>query len=110
MSILRGALPALQHMFEENSRMLKETTQKTNDLLGKPGLQMESVDRAMTDLFTVIDLYEQSNRSIIQSASEQTKRLSEINSKVHNRLGLMPANQPNNQLPTSESVSNSIFD
>ncbi|GGN98961.1 toxic anion resistance protein [Saccharibacillus kuerlensis] len=79
----------LQNMFEDNSRMLKETTQKTNDLLGKPAMQMEAVERAMGDLFSAMDLYEQSNRTIIQSATEQTGRMTEINKQMHSRLGLM---------------------
>ncbi|OWR33053.1 tellurium resistance protein [Saccharibacillus sp. O23] len=81
----------LQNMFEENSRMLKETTQKTNDLLGKPAMQLEAVERAMGDLFAAMDMYEQSNRTIIQSATEQTGRMTEINKKMHDRLGLMQA-------------------
>lgn len=79
----------LQNMFEENSRMLKETTQKTNELLGKPAMQLEAVERAMGDLFTAMDLYEQSNRTIIKSATEQTGRMTEINQKMNERLGLM---------------------
>lgn len=90
---VNSANATLQNMFEENSKMLKETTQKTNELLGKPGLQMESIDRAMSDLFTAIDLYEQSNRTIIQSATEHTKRLGDINQQMHNKLGLMPNNK-----------------
>ncbi len=82
----------LQNMFEDNSRMLKETTQKTNDLLGKPAMQLEAVERAMGDLFAAMDMYEQSNRTIIQSATEQTGRMTEINKKMHDRLGLMQAN------------------
>ncbi|MDO3408529.1 toxic anion resistance protein [Saccharibacillus sp. CPCC 101409] len=79
----------LQNMFEENSRMLKETTQKTNELLGKPAMQLEAVERAMGDLFSAMDLYEQSNRSIIKSATEQTGRMTEINKQMNDRLGLM---------------------
>ncbi|QDH22291.1 toxic anion resistance protein [Saccharibacillus brassicae] len=79
----------LQNMFEDNSRMLKETTQKTNELLGKPAMQLEAVERAMGDLFTAMDLYEQSNRTIIKSATEQTGRMTEINQKMNDRLGLM---------------------
>lgn len=107
---VNSANSTLQTMFEENSRMLKETTQKTNDLLGKPGLQMESIDRAMTDLFTAIDLYEQSNRTIIQTATEQTKHLSDINSKLHNRLGLMPGNNASGELKTNDPLNTSLLD
>ncbi|OWA34349.1 tellurium resistance protein [Saccharibacillus sp. O16] len=81
----------LQNMFEENSRMLKETTQKTNDLLGKPAMQLEAVERAMGDLFAAMDMYEQSNRTIIKSATEQTGRMTEINKRMNDRLGLMQA-------------------
>ncbi|MBP2000836.1 uncharacterized protein YaaN involved in tellurite resistance [Paenibacillus shirakamiensis] len=90
---VNAANDTLNHMFEENSRLLKETTQKTNDLLGQPALQLESINRATTDLFSAIDLYEQSNRTIIQSATEHTKRLAQINEQMHNRLGLMPSNK-----------------
>lgn len=95
---VNAANDTLNHMFEENSRLLKETTQKTNDLLGKPALQMDSINRAMTDLFSAMDLYEQSNRTIIQSATEHTKRLGEINQQMHTRLGLMPGNKSANEL------------
>lgn len=78
----------LSSMFEENSKLLKETTQKTNDLLGKPGLQIDSIERGISDLFAAMDLFEQSNRTIIQTAGEQNKRLGEINQKMGQRLGL----------------------
>ncbi|MFB5268460.1 toxic anion resistance protein [Paenibacillus enshidis] len=89
---VNAANHTLQNMFEDNARLLKETTQKTTELLGRPGIQLESIDRAMSDLFSAMDQYEQSNRIIIQSATEHTKRLHEINQQVHNRLGLMPGN------------------
>ncbi|WP_028544490.1 toxic anion resistance protein [Paenibacillus taiwanensis] len=78
----------LQNMFEENSKLLKETTEKTNDLLGKPGLELDSINRAMSDLFAAMDAYEQSNRTIIQTATEHTARMSESNHKLSERLGL----------------------
>lgn len=85
---VNSANETLQNMFEENSRLLKETTQKTNDLLGKPAMQMESINRAMSDLFAAMDLYEQSNRTIIQTATEHTSRMTEINKQLNDRLGL----------------------
>ncbi|GAB6992100.1 toxic anion resistance protein [Paenibacillus pini] len=91
---VNSANETLQNMFEENSRLLKETTQKTNELLGKPALQMDSVNRAMTDLFSAIDMYEQSNRTIIQSATEHTRRMTDINQQLTQKLGLMPGNTP----------------
>ncbi|MWV45725.1 tellurium resistance protein [Paenibacillus sp. HJL G12] len=102
---VNSANESLQNMFEENSRLLKETTQKTNDLLGKPAIEMDSVNRAMSDLFAAIDLYEQSNRTIIQTATEHTAKMTEINKQLTQRLGLMPGNKPAQQLNTPASVS-----
>jgi uncharacterized protein YaaN involved in tellurite resistance len=99
---VNSANSTLNKMFEENSRLLKETTQKTNDLLAKPGLQMESIERGMTDLFTALDLFEQSNRTIIQSATEHTKRLGSISQKMTERLGLMPGNKSNVEVKSAE--------
>ncbi|AKG33362.1 toxic anion resistance protein [Paenibacillus durus] len=102
---VNAANNTLQDMFEENARILKDTTQKTNELLGKPGMEMESIDRAMSDLFTAIDLYEQSNRTIIKSATEHTKRLSDLNKQFHNRLGLISGNLNTPQLNTKQQAS-----
>jgi uncharacterized protein YaaN involved in tellurite resistance len=99
---VNSANSTLNKMFEENSRLLKETTQKTNDLLGKPGLQMDSIERGMTDLFTALDLFEQSNRTIIQSATEHTKRLGSISQQMTERLGLMPVNNSKAELKSTE--------
>jgi uncharacterized protein YaaN involved in tellurite resistance len=92
----------LSGMFEENSRLLKETTQKTNELLSKPGMQFESIERGISDLFAAMDLFEQSNRSIIQTANEQNKRLGEINQRLGQRLGMNPGTNSNPELKKSE--------
>ncbi|WP_270165729.1 toxic anion resistance protein [Paenibacillus sp. SYP-B4298] len=105
---VNSANATLQHMFEENSRLLKETTQKTTELMGKPGMQMESVDRAMSDLYTALDLYEQSNRSIIQSANEHTKRMTDINQQLSQRLGLTQGNTAS--LPSAEQPLSSFLE
>ncbi|WP_240418249.1 toxic anion resistance protein [Paenibacillus periandrae] len=90
---VNSANRTLETMFAENSRQLKETTQKTNDLLGKPALQMDVINQAIGDLFTAMDLYEQSNRSIIQTATEHTSKMTEINKTLNQRLGLNPGGQ-----------------
>lgn len=92
----------LSSMFEENSRLLKETTQKTNDLLSKPGLQLQSIERGISDLFAAMDLFEQSNRTIIQTASEQNKRLGEINKQLGQRLGLNQGTIANPELKNAQ--------
>lgn len=92
----------LSSMFEENSKLLKETTQKTNELMGNPGLQLDSIERGISDLFTAMDLFEQSNRTIIQTANEQNKRLVQINQQVGQRLGLSAAGQTSPELKSPE--------
>jgi uncharacterized protein YaaN involved in tellurite resistance len=78
----------LETMFAENSRLLKETTQKTNDLLGKPAMQMDVINQAIGDLFSAMDMYEQSNRTIIQTAGEHTEKMTAINKQLNQRLGI----------------------
>ncbi|SDF71868.1 Uncharacterized conserved protein YaaN involved in tellurite resistance [Fontibacillus panacisegetis] len=92
----------LSSMFEENSRLLKETTQKTNELMSKPGLQIESIERGISDLFAAMDLFEQSNRTIIQTASEQNKRLGAINQQMGQRIGLNAGAKANPELESAE--------
>nr|WP_239696801.1 toxic anion resistance protein [Paenibacillus oryzisoli] len=99
---VNSANSTLNKMFEENSRLLKETTQRTNDLLGKPGLQMDSIERGMTDLFAALDLFEQSNRTIIQSATEHTQRLGNISQQMTQKLGLTPGNKTTAEIKASE--------
>jgi uncharacterized protein YaaN involved in tellurite resistance len=103
---VNSANRTLETMFAENSRQLKETTQKTNDLLGKPAMQMDVINQAIGDLFTAMDLYEQSNRSIIQTASDHTEKMTAINKQLNQRLGITGTqaalqNQQQNQPLTS---------
>ncbi|WCF08361.1 toxic anion resistance protein [Paenibacillus thiaminolyticus] len=99
---VNSANATLNKMFEENSRLLKETTQNTNDLLGNPGLQMDSIERGMADLFAALDLFEQSNRTIIQTATEHNKRLSSISQQMTERIGLNSGSNKNAEMKKAE--------
>ncbi len=80
----------LGKQFAENARMLNETTQKTTQAMTKSAMSMEQINQAMNDLTSAINRCEESNRTIIASATEQTNRLQEINKQMGQRLGLQP--------------------
>lgn len=77
----------IENQFQENARLLRQTTERTNDLLAKPSMSMEAVNRAITDLMAAIDLSEQSNRRIIDSCNDYTNKMTTINTQLANRLG-----------------------
>ncbi|MNZ47711.1 Toxic anion resistance protein (TelA) [compost metagenome] len=78
----------LGNQFAENARLLNETTDRANQALTKPAMSMELVERAMSDLFSAMDKYENSNRQIIQTVSQQTQKMTQINQQVGQRLGI----------------------
>ncbi len=78
----------LGNQFAENARLLNETAEKANQALTKPAMSMELVERAMNDLFSAMDKYENSNRQIIQTVSQQTQKMTQINQQVGQRLGI----------------------
>lgn len=98
----------LGKQFAENARLLNETTEKTSQAMTKSSMSMEQINQAMNDLTSAITRCEESNRTIINSATEQTARMSEINKQLGQRLGLQPgssaAGQPSIQQPTVTSL------
>jgi len=99
----------LGKQFAENARMLNETTQKTTDAMTKSAMSMEQINQAMNDLNSALNRCEESNRTIIASATEQTTRLQEINKQMGQRLGLNPgpgaaSAQPSVQAPNVSSL------
>ncbi|MDI4644728.1 toxic anion resistance protein [Cohnella hashimotonis] len=78
----------LGNQFAENARMLNESSEKATQALVKPAMSLELVERAMSDLFQAMDKYENSNRQIIQTVSAQTAKMTEINQKVGQRIGI----------------------
>ncbi|GFN31545.1 toxic anion resistance protein [Paenibacillus xylaniclasticus] len=77
----------IESQFQENARLLRQTTERTNDLLTKPAMSMEAVNSAISDLMAAIDLSEQSNRRIIDSCNDYTSKMTAINTQLANRLG-----------------------
>lgn len=98
----------LGKQFAENARLLNETTEKTSQAMTKSSMSMEQITQAMNDLTSAITRCEESNRTIINSATEQTARMSEINKQLGQRLGLQPgssaAGQPSIQQPAVTSL------
>jgi len=92
----------LGNQFAENARLLNETSDKANQALTKPAMSMELIERAMTDLFSAMDKYENSNRLIIQTATQQTEKMTQINQQVGQRLGIQaPSSNNSNTLPST---------
>ncbi|MET1168362.1 tellurium resistance protein, partial [Bacillus velezensis] len=47
-----------------------------------------AVNQAMGDLMSALDLSEQSNRRIIESCNDYTNKMTTLNAKMSDRLGL----------------------
>ncbi|ARU60338.1 tellurium resistance protein [Tumebacillus avium] len=81
----------LENQFKENARLLKTTTERTNELLSKPSMSLEAVNQAIGDLMTALDLSERSNQQIIASCREYTTKMTAINQQLGDRLGYQGA-------------------
>ncbi|UHA74795.1 toxic anion resistance protein [Paenibacillus sp. 481] len=88
----------IENQFAENARLLRETTQKTSEALTKPAMSLEKINQAMSDLTAAMDMYEQSNRTIIKTATEHTTRMTEMNKQLNDRLGLKAGSQQQSAL------------
>ncbi|MCW3795288.1 toxic anion resistance protein [Paenibacillus sp. LS1] len=87
-SAVEATNKTIEEQFKENARLLRTTTEKTNDLLAKPAMSMESVNQAIGDLMSALDLSEQSNRRIIESCNDYTAKMTTLNAGMSERLGL----------------------
>ncbi|APO44124.1 toxic anion resistance protein [Paenibacillus sp. FSL H7-0942] len=87
-SAVEATNKTIEDQFKENARLLKTTTEKTNELLSKPAMSLEAVNQAMGDLMSALDLSEQSNRRIIESCNDYTNKMTTLNAKMSDRLGL----------------------
>lgn len=85
----------LEDQFKENARLLKTTTERTNELMSKPSMSLESVNQAIGDLMAALDISERSNQQIIQSCKDYTSKMTVINQQLNNRLGLQ---QPQSEM------------
>ncbi|ASS74042.1 tellurium resistance protein [Tumebacillus algifaecis] len=83
----------LEDQFKENARLLRTTTERTNELLSKPSMSMEAVNQAIGDLMAALDSSERSNQQIIQSCNDYTSKMASINQQMSQRLGLEAGNQ-----------------
>jgi uncharacterized protein YaaN involved in tellurite resistance len=95
----------IEDQFKENARLLRTTTEKTNELLSKPSMSLESVNTAIADLMAAIDSSEQSNRKIIESCNDYTNKMTTINAQMSSRLGLNEGAKPAAAIPQSTVAS-----
>lgn len=87
-SAVEATNKTIEDQFKENARLLRTTTEKTNELLSKPSMSIESVNQAIGDLMSALDLSEQSNRRIIESCNDYTTKMTALNASMGERLGL----------------------
>ncbi|CAH1207849.1 hypothetical protein PAECIP111893_02796 [Paenibacillus plantiphilus] len=107
---VNSANKTLQDQFTENARLLRQTTETTTDLLSKPSMSMEAINQAIGDLTAAMDLYEQSNRKIIQNATEYTTHMTKINTELKGRLGLEPGSKEALNKASASNETSSLLD
>ncbi|MBL0386815.1 toxic anion resistance protein [Tumebacillus sp. ITR2] len=95
----------LENQFKENARLLKTTTERTNELLSKPAMSMEGVNQAIGDLMAALDMSERSNRQIIESCQSYTSKMTVINQQLNQRLGLSATQQKLSTPAADEQLS-----
>lgn len=78
----------IDQQFRDNAAMLKTNAERSAELLKKPAMSMESVNQAIADLMSALDISEKSNRDIIASCNDLTPRLAAINQQMSKRLNL----------------------
>ncbi|HEU4962929.1 MAG TPA: toxic anion resistance protein [Bacilli bacterium] len=96
----------LEDQFKENARLLRTTTERTNELLSKPSMSLEAVNQAIGDLMAALDSSERSNQQIIESCKDYTTKMSAINQQMSQRLGLKEGQAASAQtLPKGNDLS-----
>ncbi|MBB3109752.1 uncharacterized protein YaaN involved in tellurite resistance [Paenibacillus phyllosphaerae] len=98
----------IEEQFKRNAAMLKQTTEKSAELLKKPAMSLESVNQAINDLVSALDTSEKSNRDIIASCQDYTTKLTAINQQMTKRLGIEGSSQ-SQQLKEAESEFSSLL-
>ncbi|MEK3786794.1 MULTISPECIES: toxic anion resistance protein [Paenibacillus] len=93
-SAVEATNKTIEDQFKENARLLRTTTERTNDLMSKPAMSIEAVNQAIGDLMSALDSSEQSNRRIIESCNDYTTKMTALNAKMSERLGLEGSKGP----------------
>ncbi|MFD2169984.1 toxic anion resistance protein [Tumebacillus lipolyticus] len=99
----------LEDQFKENARLLRTTTERTNELLSKPSMSLEAVNQAIGDLMAALDISERSNQQIIESCKDYTNKMTTINQQMNERLGLRSGAQAAPAIGTKENDISSFL-
>ncbi|WP_216829180.1 toxic anion resistance protein [Alkalihalobacterium elongatum] len=77
---------ATESMLLTNAQMLKENTEQTLKTLEEPAIALESFKKAYEDVFSAIQLTEQSNERIIASGKRFIEEMDELNDQMKTKL------------------------
>lgn len=77
---------ATENMLLANARALKENTQETSKLLENPSISFEKAKQAFDDIYSAIEMQEQSSRKIIESSKEYVDKMEELNNDIKQKL------------------------
>ncbi|TXK68941.1 toxic anion resistance protein [Paenibacillus sp. N3.4] len=91
----------IEDQFLRNAALLKETTEKSAQLLEKPSMSIEAINQALSDTYAALDISEQSNRRIIDGVKDFIGKLEPINQALSNRLAIQ-----SNANPALDDASN----
>lgn len=77
---------ATESMLLTNAEMLRQNTEQTLKTLEEPAIAIDSFKKAYNDVFTAIQLTEQSNERIIASGKKFISELEELNAQMKTKL------------------------
>ncbi|WP_209122657.1 toxic anion resistance protein [Alkalihalobacillus sp. BA299] len=77
---------ATESMLLTNAQMLKENTEQTLKTLEEPAIALESFKKAYEDVYSAIQLTEQSNERIINSGKRFIAEMDELNNRMKTKL------------------------
>ena len=77
---------ATENMLLANARALKENTQETAKLLENPSISFDKAKQAFNDIYSAIEMQEQSSRRIIESSKEYVDKMEELNNDIKAKL------------------------
>lgn len=94
---------AIEDMLVANAQSLKQNTQEITSMLEQPSIAINKLQQAFNDVYSAIQITEESNRRIIDSSKNFIQEMDKLNTDMRVKLGMADPNQfsaPVNQ-PTS---------
>ncbi|WP_416149773.1 toxic anion resistance protein [Salipaludibacillus sp. HK11] len=75
-----------ESMLLNNAEMLKSNTEETLKTLEEPAIAMESFKKAYEDVYSAIEMTEQSNTRIIESSKQFITEMEQLNEQMEHKL------------------------